>query len=173
MPYSPHSVLSVADPRVRRGYSLTEILIAFAIGGIIAALGAPMVARTRDSFGVRAARQDIITTVEAARAAATQRGRPARFIVRGNAVLAIVDTAAPGQPVSGKLTVGQPQAFDVDYHVNLSLPIATDSVITYDARGFANPRTGHTVVIRIVGRSNRDSVCLTNFGQVLPPGCAP
>ena len=157
----------------RAGFSLPELLITFVIGGIVAALGTPVIARTRDAFAVRAARQNLVTTVEAARAAATQRGRTARFIVRGNAVLAVVDTAPPGQPAVGTLTVLAPQPFDVDYHVQLTLASAADSVVSYDARGFANPRVGHVARIVIVGRSNRDSVCLSSFGQILPSGCVP
>jgi prepilin-type N-terminal cleavage/methylation domain-containing protein len=159
--------------RDRSGFSLIEILITVAIGAIVASLGAPMIARTRDAFAVRAARRNLVNVVEAARGAATQRGRPARFIVRGNAVLAVVDTAPPGQPATGTLTVLSPQAFDVDYRVTVQLANPADSVVAYDARGFANPRLGHVARIRLVGRSTRDSVCLTNFGQLLPPGCLP
>ena len=161
--------------RLRRGFTIAELLVTLvlvvAIGAIVATIGTPMIARTRDMFAVRAARQEIVSVVEAARAGATQRGRPGRFIVRGNRVLAVVDTAPPGQLATGTFTVLAPQAFDVEYRVQLSLANPADTVVQYDARGFANPRLGHVARIIVVGRTTRDSVCLSNFGQLLPAGC--
>ena len=44
---------------------------------------------------------------------------------------------------------------------------------TMKGAGFANPRIGHTLRVIIDGKTAKDSVCLTNFGQILPPGCVP
>jgi hypothetical protein len=120
---------------------------------------------------VQAARRELGATLEAARAASVQRGHPARFYVRGDRVLAIADTAAPGAAVSGTLTVLAPQDFYKAYGVRLSLGNNADTAIAFDARGFANPRIGHVAKIVVVGRSTRDSVCISSFGQALPADC--
>lgn len=150
---------------------MSEVLIALVIGAIIASLATPALTKVRDAYAVRAARQEIVATVEAARAGAIQRGRPAQFIVRGNAVLAVVDTTPAGSPIVGKYTAAAPQAFDVAYRVTLAVGNPADTAVTYDGRGIANPRLGRVARIRIVSRTVRDSVCLSSFGQLLSAGC--
>jgi prepilin-type N-terminal cleavage/methylation domain-containing protein len=151
--------------------TLPEVLITIAIGLILMSFAGPSLGRARDRFAVQAARREIAATVEAARAASVQRGHAARFFVRTHSVVAIADTAAPGQPTSGTLVVLAPRSFDQAYGVKLSLAYSTDTAIVFDARGFANPRLNHVMRIAIVGRSTRDSVCISSFGQVLPANC--
>jgi Tfp pilus assembly protein FimT len=151
--------------------TMPEVLITIAIGMIIMSIAAPSLGKARDRYAVRAARREIAATVEAARGAAVQRGHAARFFVRGNAVLAIADTAAPGQPTSGTLKILAPNRFDQAYGVTLSLAFPADTAIAFDSRGFANPRIGHISRIAVVGRATRDSVCISSFGQILPPDC--
>lgn len=158
-------------PVSRPGMTMPEVLITIAIGMIIMALAVPSLGKARDRHAVQTARREIAATLEAARAASVQRGHPARFYVRGNAVVAIADTAAPGQPVSGTLVVLSPQRFDKAYGVTLSLAVNTDTLIAFDARGFANPRINHVMRIAVVGKAVRDSVCISSFGQALPQDC--
>jgi len=153
--------------------TMTELLVTIAIGLIVVGFAAPALGKARDRYAVQAARREISATLEAARAASVQRGHPARFYVRGNAVAAIADTAAPGQPTSGTLVVLAPQNFYTAYGVKLQLAVAGDTAIVFDPRGFANPRIDHIVQIAVVGRLTRDSLCISNFGQILPAGCAP
>lgn len=157
----------------RDGFTVPELLITFAIGAIVTAIATPAFSKARDRYSVRGARQELVATVEAARAAAVQRGRTSYFKVRGNTVLAVVDTAPPGGAVTGQYTVVADRPLDRGYNVVLTLATPADSQVTFDARGFANPRLGRMVRVRIVGRTFRDSVCLSNFGQLLPAGCVP
>ena len=151
--------------------TMPEVLITIAVGMIIMSIAAPSLGKARDRYAVQTARREIAATVEAARGASVQRGHPAHFYVRGNAVVAIADTAAPGQAVTGTLVVLAPRRFDAAYGVTLSLANSADTAIAFDARGFANPRIGHVARIAVVGRSTRDSVCISSFGQVLPKDC--
>jgi hypothetical protein len=49
-----------------------------------------------------------------------------------------------------------------------------DSVISFDARGLANPRLGADGARWVIARGTRkDSVCVSNFGMILPRGCTP
>jgi Tfp pilus assembly protein FimT len=147
-------------------------MITFVLVAIVASMATPKLARSRDSYAVRAARRELVVTAEAARSAAIQRGRPSYLIVRGNTVLALVDTITGGTAAQ-RYTVRAPAALDVMYKVQLSLANPGDSMIVYDARGFANPRLGRIARVRVTGRQIRDSLCLTNFGQILPQGCTP
>jgi len=160
-------------PKSRPGFTLPELLITFVIGAIVTGVAAPMLSRSRDRFAVRGAKQEIYAALEAARSAAMQRGRPARLFVRGNTVVAVVDTAPAGQPTVGTFIVLAPPPLDSAYRVQLALAVPSDTVIVFDSRGFANPRLGHTARIRVAGRVVVDSVCISSFGQLLPNGCAP
>lgn len=155
----------------RPGMTMPEVLITIAIGMIIMALAAPSLGRARDRYAVQSARREIAATLEAARAASVQRGHASRFYLRGNAVSAVADTAAPGQPVAGTIVVLAPPRFDQAYGVTLSAAVSGDTMIAFDARGFANPRIGHVARIIVAGRSKRDSVCISSFGQILPQDC--
>jgi Tfp pilus assembly protein FimT len=169
----PQVSVPMRTPISRPGLTLPELLITFAVGAIVASLSAPMISRSRDQFAVRGARNEVVTVIEAARAASVQRSRPARFIVRGNQVMAIVDTGGAGGAATGTFTVLRPQGLDTAYRVRLAVALPTDTLIAFDSRGFANPRLGHIARIRITGRVVVDSVCLTSFGQLLPKGCMP
>jgi Tfp pilus assembly protein FimT len=153
--------------------TMPEVLITIAIGMIVMGFAAPSLGKARDRYAVQAARREIAATLEAARGASVQRGHPARFFVRGDAVFAIADTAAPGQPTSGTLVVLAPQNFYKAYGVKLVPAVSGDTAIAFDARVFANPRIDHVMQIAVVGRQTRDSVCISRFGQILPSDCTP
>jgi len=152
---------------------MPELLITIAMAGIIASMAGSPLKRGRDAYAVRGARQEIGATIDAARAGAVQRGRTGRFVVRGNAVLAIVDTTATaGGQVVGTFTVLAPQDLKTAYGVTLTLATPADTLVAYDGRGFANPRLMRMARVIITKGSAKDSVCVTNLGQVLPRGCA-
>ena len=55
--------------------------------------------------------------------------------------------------------------------MKLTLATAADSLVAYDGRGFANPRLLRVARVIITKGTAKDSVCVTNLGQVLPRGC--
>jgi Tfp pilus assembly protein FimT len=156
----------------RAGISFVEVLATLAVGAIITMLAAPRVTTFRDRAAVRAARQELIATAEAARGAALQRSRRARFVVQGDSVRAVVDTGPPGMPATGTQTVLAPARFGTDYKVTIELGDPGDTVVTYDGRGLANPRLGRMAKWVIVGRTTRDSVCVGSMGTILQKGCS-
>lgn len=149
------------------------MLVTFVMGVVMMFAVTPLM-RARDGQAVRAATQQISATVSAARAAALQRGRTGRFTVRGDTVIALVDTAGPGMPVSGTFVVLAPHPLDTEFGVHVTLRYAADTVIAYDARGLANPRLSGRIARLIVTKGlRRDSVCFSTLGQVLRRGCRP
>ena len=157
----------------RAGFSFVEVLATLALGAIIMMLAAPRVTLFRDRSAVRAARDELLATAEAARGAALQRGRTSRLIVSGDSIRAEVDTGPPGLAPSGTQVVLRSSKLQRDYKVSLVLAYPSDSLVSYDGRGFANPRIGHVARFTIVGTTTRDSMCIASFGTVLPRGCAP
>ena len=112
-----------------------------------------------------AAREEIAAAVATARAAAVQKGRTATLRVSGNTMWVTVVTSNAGATT----TIVPVKSFSSLYNVSLA---ATDTIVTYDTRGFASPRLGGTAVFRIVGSSRRDSVCITTAGQIMPRSCS-
>ena len=142
---------------------MPELLITIAMAGIIASMAGSPLKRGRDAYAVRGARQEIGATIDAARAGAVQRGRTGRFVVRGNAVLAIVDTTATaGGQVVGTFTVLAPQDLKTAYGVTLTLATPADTLVAYDGRGFANPRLMR--MARVIITKGSQTITLNPFG---------
>lgn len=161
------------NARARRraaGYTLVELLIVFAVIGALVSLAAPSAAGLRGGQAVRGARGEIVATVEAARGAAIQRGKPAWLVRKGNTLVAVAeDGTAEGY------TVVATADLNALYGVTLTTPGAP-AVLKFDARGLANPRLTTDVaryVVAAAGTTQRDSVCVSRLGLLLPRGCAP
>lgn len=171
MTMRPSGPAAPRRPPSRPGFTFVEVLIAIAIAGILAMIVAPNTRAFRDRASVRAARQEIVATIDAARAAALQRGRTARFVVRGDSALAVVDTGPPGLAATGSRVVLAPESVRRQYGVSLRVRTDGDTLLAYDSRGLANPRLGRTARYIIVGRWATDSVCVTSLGTILPRRC--
>jgi prepilin-type N-terminal cleavage/methylation domain-containing protein len=156
--------------RPRAGYSLAELLITLVLVATLAALAGPKVTALRDGQSVRGARAEILSTLEAARSAAIQRGTFAWVRVRGSTIVALVDDGS-----ATGLRVVATAPLDTLYRVTLTTGIAADTMVRFDGRGLTNPRLNRTSARWIVtARSGlRDSVCVSNLGLLLPPGCLP
>jgi len=152
------------------GFTLVELLICLTLVGVLAALAGPPLAGLRGAQAVRGARGEVVATIEAARAAAVQRGRPARVVVRGNTMRALVDDGT----TAGFVVVATADLHK-EYGVVVSTGVRADTLIYFDARGLANPRLGRDAryVVQSVAGPQRDSVCVSNLGLLLPPGCVP
>jgi hypothetical protein len=55
---------------------------------------------------------------------------------------------------------------------NVSIASTTDTIITFDMRGFATPRLSSTGMIKLTQGVRRDSVCVTTAGQIMPRRCS-
>ncbi len=139
------------------------MLIVVVMVGALTMFALPKFSKLVESNKLGAAREEISSMIATARAAAVQKGRVATLRVQGNKMWVTVVPASGG----AAMTVVPMKNFSL-YNVSIA---ATDSAITFDMRGFANPRLSSTGVFRIVGNSKRDSVCITTAGQIMPRGC--
>jgi prepilin-type N-terminal cleavage/methylation domain-containing protein len=165
---------SRARPRPpARGFTVVELLLTLVVIGAVAAIAGPRISAMRGGQAVRGARGEVVSTIEAARAAALQRGRPAWVVRRGNTLLA----ATVDEDGRSRVVVATADLWTL-YNATLTTAVPADDSVTFDGRGLANPRITRAVpyaryVVSAAGGAFRDSVCVTTLGLILPPGCVP
>ncbi len=151
--------------RPRQGFTLTEMLIVVVMVGMLTMITLPKFSGLVERNRLSAAREEIAAAIATARAAAVQKGRTATVRFSGNQMWVTVVTSNAGATTN----VVPVKSFMTLYNVSVA---ATDTLFTYDMRGFVTPRLGATGIFRIVGGSRRDSVCITTSGQIMPRGCS-
>ena len=146
---------------------MVEILIIVVIIGILALITIPRASVAKDRIMVNSARQEVAAAIATARAAAIQKGRPSKIVFASSSVTVYATTSA-----AGTLTkILGPISMDRAFGVSLVPANAADSVVYFEARGFASPRLSSGSRYVITGRNKKDSVCVTSTGQILPRGC--
>lgn len=151
--------------KLRPGYTLTEMLIVVVMVGALTLITLPKFSGLVERNQLSAAREEISAAIATARAAAVQKGRSATIRFSGNSMWVSVVNSGGGTTT----TIVPVKSFSSLYNVSVA---ASDTLITYDMRGFASPRLASTGVFRILGTSRRDSVCITSSGQIMPRSCS-
>ena len=148
--------------KTRHGFTLVELAMVVAIMGIVTALSIPRVSAMRSSAAIRAAKQDVVTSLARARALAVQQGRTVRLVRSASSIR----IAALSGGVDQELM--RPRDLQ-DMHL-VTLDGAAE--IGFDARGFGNGIAG-MAVIRIRRGELMDSVCVVRTGKILSMGFLP
>lgn len=146
-----------------RGFTLVEMLTVVVLMTSLAAFSMPRFATLRERGNLSSARQQIEAAIVTARSTAVQKGLPATVRVANNRVWVTAMTAS-----GSTITIMTPVPLDSVYRVKVA---ASDTSLSFDARGFASPRLGAPGIVRLVGATRRDSVCITVIGQLMPRGC--
>lgn len=154
------------------GFTLLEMMIVVIAMAVIAALATPKISGFRSRAQLNSARQQMAATVDAARSAAIQRGRPAWVRRVGNRLIAEVDTAPRGvtAPVMRVMVAGP---MDTLFNAVIDSPTPHDTAVRWDGRGFAMPRPAQTIRFVVTNKAGRDSVCISRVGIILPRRCLP
>lgn len=155
----------------RRGFTLIELLIVFAMLGLIMAMSVPKLRVFRSTANVRAARDQIASSIVTARAAAIQKSRQARFQVRGNGVSVRVDTSILNNGNRMEMTVLSQRALDTLFGVRVTVEPAGDSVLRFDSRGIGSTTSNGPTRYLVRNTNNVDTLCVTRFGLVSKRGC--
>lgn len=148
--------------RQTRGYTLIESLVVMALLGILAAVAFPRLARSTSSMAVRGSKQRIASYLAVTRSAAIQRGRMARFVITGNTIKVLVDSAATQTTFARVIDLGADQGVTIT---------ATRDTIPFDPRGLASGFSG-TARIVVQKAGARDSVCVIGMGRISTSGCS-
>ena len=150
----------------RRGYTLTEMLIVVVVVGSLTLFSLPKFSGLVERNKLSAAREEITAAIATARAAAIQKGRTATFALSGNKISVTVVTSESGTTA----TVVPQKNLGTLYNVTVGSP--ADTAITFDMRGFANPRLAGVTKYVISAGARRDSICVTTAGQIMPRTCS-
>jgi type II secretion system protein H len=71
-----------AGIRVRRGFTLIEIMIVIGIMAVVMAIGIPQMYRTMEKDSIRRATQDVLDVFQLARRQAIIKGQPVQLVIR-------------------------------------------------------------------------------------------
>lgn len=146
-----------------RGFTLVELLTVIVLMTSLAMFSMPKFTGLRERSNLTSAREHIEGAIVTARSTAMQKGTSARVVFSGNKVFVTATTTS-----GTTLTVLPAVPLDSTYGVTVS---ASDTAVAFDARGFASPRLAAPGMIRLLGATRRDSICITVIGQLMPRGC--
>lgn len=154
--------------RSRQGYTLTEMLIVVGVVGLLTLFSLPKFSKLVERNKLNAAREELASAIATARAAAIQKGRTATLFISGNQVWVTVVTNNAGTTS----TVIPARSFSL-YNVSVAAKEPTGlTSVTFDGRGFANPKLSSVGKFLITGASKKDSLCITTAGQIMPKSCS-
>jgi prepilin-type N-terminal cleavage/methylation domain-containing protein len=153
--------------RIRRGFSLAEVLIVVVILGAIWYRLLPTISELKARSALRASRLQLTAMFAAARAAALQKGQPAWVVIDPDG--ASVKTA--GNADGKTVTLLGPVLFGRNYGTALNTMEAAPDTVTFDSRGLVTPATAAVYHYRLSNAKWADTVCVSGSGLVLTRGC--
>lgn len=155
--------------RARNGFTLIELMVVLVLVGGLTALALPKAATMREQSNIKAAKQQLAATIASARAAAVQKGTPARFRVSTNSVTALVPNA-PGDTTFVIPARDLNKLFGVT--VSMRTP-SVDSVLVFEPRGFVTPRLNQAAMYIVTSGTRADTICVGIIGQIMTRSCLP
>lgn len=152
----------------RYGFTLLEMLVVIAVGGILAAVAVASFGGIQGQMGVRGAQNALLSMHAQTRALAVERGGRARLMVEsgtGNVVIDLLTDPA------GVPTVIERRNFPALYNVTVTTEPAP-VVVCMTPRGYADPGCnsyGQRGIVRISGRGGSSQVDFLPLGQAVLP----
>jgi len=142
------------------GFSLAELMVAIAIGGIMTALAVPNFSQMREGYRLRGATHQVFTVLQRARIAAVKENHRYRFSVAGSTYTVHSDANNNNQVNDGEAVTS------TDIHNSAtSVSISSTATIVFAADGTAltsgtvtvsNSSGNHTVSVSPAGRVRID-----------------
>ncbi|MFL5577296.1 MAG: Tfp pilus assembly protein FimT/FimU [Gemmatimonadaceae bacterium] len=155
----------------RNGFTIIEMLIVFAVISIMVAFAVPRARAVKTRSNLRAARDQIAIGLASARASAVQKGQLSTFVMNGNVMRVALGGNGTGMRVLGRRDLYDLYGATVEV-VTGGVSTPSDSLLTYDSRGFVAAGTGdHRYRVTVGGF--KDSVCVSKLGLTLKNGCLP
>jgi prepilin-type N-terminal cleavage/methylation domain-containing protein len=140
--------------RIRRGFSLAEILMCLVLVALITKLSLPKIASIREKNAVRAAKLQLASQIATARAAAIRRSQKSTFVWESGEALAKVGPTGTENVVAGRVRLA-----------SMRVTVSPQENIEFDARGFATNLTARKVY-RFTRNGVTDSICVSKVGQI-------
>jgi prepilin-type N-terminal cleavage/methylation domain-containing protein len=151
--------------RMRRGFTLIEMLIVIVVAGIILTYGFPKIRALLIKNNLRSARSALLTAMQQAKTWAVTDGRATTVHVDpGTGVLWLTATprrvATPGSTVD---TVGMVRNLTTVYGATVT---ATQNTFAFDQRGLLTPVSGAAQKVVLANAGYRDSVLINGYGRI-------
>ena len=138
------------------GFSLAEIMVAIAIGGILMAMAIPNFALMREGYRLRGATYTVFTVLQKARLAAIKENNQYRFYINNNVYFVHDDLNNSGTEDAGESVTQfniQSYAKDVSISSNATIVFAADgTAVTTGTLTVSNSRGTKTIAVSPAGR---------------------
>lgn len=134
--------------------------------GVLFAIILPRFTNIRTSTTLRAGRQQVISLLSSARAAALLKGKSSVLVLSATSATVWVQTGL----ASTWVRVAGPVRFDQS---GLTLTPLNDTPYTviYDPRGLITPVPGETLRFQLTAAGGADTVCVSRAGIIMQRGC--
>ena len=153
--------------RIRRGMTMSELLIVVVIAAIVFMLAIPKISISRDGAGRRAARSQLVAAFAATRSAALQKGKSASLALTSSTATVTVLTGLAGT----QFTAWGPIDFTNTLGATIEALDGAATTISYNARGMLTPTPAGTLKYRLTVGTMKDTVCISTAGIIMPKGC--
>ena len=147
--------------------TMSELLIVAAVAALVFMIAIPKIAVTRDGAGRRAARQQLVAAFAATRAAALQKGKPSTLTLTSSTATVTVLTGLAGT----EFTAWGPIDFTSTLGASIEALDGASNTISYNARGMLTPTPVGTLKYRLTVGAEKDTVCISSAGIIMPKGC--
>jgi prepilin-type N-terminal cleavage/methylation domain-containing protein len=152
--------------RRSQGFSLTELMVAISVAGLLMLLLMPRARNVLFRSNVHSARGSVVTMFQKAKIRAIQDARATTFNV-DNATGVVWITAKPRRSAGAAAcacdTVGSIQNLTQLYGVTVNATPMTS--FTFDPHGIGVLRTGNDMKIGFTQSTFKDSVLISGFGE--------
>lgn len=140
---------------------MAEMVVVLVISGIMLSIALPRFAGMRDRMNLRSAKQEFITYLMTARAAAIRQSQQSQFHIVNNTAWTTVN-----QPNGTNITVNQ----NLKLHRTRNVVVTRDGdppsdSIVYDARGIETYPVSRRIYVLTLN-SLQDSVCVSRVGLI-------
>jgi len=151
-------VSRLTPSRIRRGFTLPEILIVIVMISLLALVAIPRFSTANGKRQMESARMRVAAGIATARQAAIQKGYPVRFELTTNRVTVKRDTV-------NSTNILSPVPLDTLYNVQAKAYGFPDTLI-FTARGFTTIGSAAKIMLSRPGLPD-DSVVITKTGMVM------
>lgn len=149
---------------------MVELVIAIMVAGLLMSFATPKLRSIRNRNNLKAAKNQLAAMLGTARAAAIQRGRESRFRVVDHVASVVVDTSRVSGV--GPLVVVAQRNLKEEFGATVKVRLGPDSIVPFDARGFAATRSTKTAIYSItVAGAGTDSLCVSRYGLIAKREC--
>jgi len=142
--------------RTQGGFSLAEMLVTIAIGGILTALAIPNFSQIRTTYRLRGATHEIFTALQRARITAIKENKRYRFSVSGSTYSVYSDANRDRTFTDGEIVLTRDihsTARDVSISTSATIDFATNgTAVTAGTVTLSNGSQTKTVSVSLAGR---------------------